>query len=402
MVESIVIKFGGSVLQDEVTMKKAADMVSRVINNGLRPVIVVSALKGATDNLLSLSRKINPDTPNDILDQVLSMGERTSARLFTSAIISKGLKPTLVDPEFENWPIVTDENHLDANPIYDETERQVQIKIRPMLEAGEVPVVCGFLGKTRLGIMTTLGRGGSDTTAILLGSCLNSKEIVLVKDVEMIFSSDPDVVKNPVPLKELNSEEAFLLSAGGAKFLHSKAMSYNRNGVRIRIASLQETGEDGTIIDGGAVDLVVELLQDPITMITVIGDKPLDTEQIRFLMTGIKESGGSIISLTLDPKTTVLYISGGINIVDQVHNMVIENKIGKALSFFENLRVIVIRGSALETVPGLIQRVTQPLARKNINIFGLLTIGSSIRIVVLKASAEPTVALLKTALLSAS
>ena len=308
MVESIVIKFGGSVLQDEVTMKKAADMVSRVINNGLRPVIVVSALKGATDNLLSLSRKINPDTPNDILDQVLSMGERTSARLFTSAIISKGLKPTLVDPEFENWPIVTDENHLDANPIYDETERQVQRKIRPMLEAGEVPVVCGFLGKTRLGIMTTLGRGGSDTTAILLGSCLNSKEIVLVKDVEMIFSSDPDVVKNPVPLKELNSEEAFLLSAGGAKFLHSKAMSYNRNGVRIRIASLQETGEDGTIIDGGAVDLVVELLQDPITMITVIGDKPLDTEQIRFLMTGIKESGGSIISLTLDPKTTVLYI----------------------------------------------------------------------------------------------
>ncbi|HEY4699828.1 MAG TPA: hypothetical protein VIH27_05605 [Nitrososphaerales archaeon] len=402
MVESIVIKFGGSVLQDEVTMKKAADMVSRVINNGLRPVIVVSALKGATDNLLSLSRKINPDTPNDILDQVLSMGERTSARLFTSAIISKGLKPTLVDPEFENWPIVTDENHLDANPIYDETERQVQRKIRPMLEAGEVPVVCGFLGKTRLGIMTTLGRGGSDTTAILLGSCLNSKEIVLVKDVEMIFSSDPDVVKNPVPLKELNSEEAFLLSAGGAKFLHSKAMSYNRNGVRIRIASLQETGEDGTIIDGGAVDLVVELLQDPITMITVIGDKPLDTEQIRFLMTGIKESGGSIISLTLDPKTTVLYISGGINIVDQVHNMVIENKIGKALSFFENLRVIVVRGSALETVPGLIQRVTQPLARKNINIFGLLTIGSSIRIVVLKASAEPTVALLKTALLSAS
>jgi len=402
LVESIVIKFGGSVLQDEAAMKKAADMVSRVLNNGLRPVIVVSALKGATDSLLNLSKKINPDTPNDILDQVLSMGERTSARLFTSAIISKGLRPTLVDPEFENWPIVTDENHLDANPIYDETERQVQRKIKPMLEAGEVPVVCGFLGKSRMGKITTLGRGGSDTTAILLGSCLNSKEIVLVKDVEMIFSSDPDVVKNPVPLKELNSEEAFLLSAGGAKFLHSKAMSYNRNGVRIRIASLQETGEDGTIIDGGAVDLVVELSQDPITMITVIGDKPLDAEQIRFLMTGIKESGGSIISLTLDPKTTVLYISSGINIVDKVHNMVIENKIGKALSFFENLRVIVVRGSALETVPGLIQRVTQPLARKNINIFGLLTIGSSIRIVVLKTSAEPTLALLRAALLSAS
>ena len=133
MVESIVIKFGGSVLQDEKTIGEAADMVHEVYEKGLRPVVVVSALKGATDNLLNLAKKLNQETPDNILDQILSMGERTSARIFSAALVSRGLKPVIVDPEFENWPIITDDKHLDANPIYKETEKEVQKKILPML-----------------------------------------------------------------------------------------------------------------------------------------------------------------------------------------------------------------------------------------------------------------------------
>ncbi len=401
MAGSIVIKFGGSVLHNEETVGKAADMVQEVYGRGLRPLVVVSALKGATDTLLNLAKKINPDTPDDVMDQILSMGERTSARIFATALVSKGLKPVLVDPEFDNWPIVTDDKHLDANPVYGETEKEVQRKIQPMLEAGEVPVVCGFLGKTRSGKVTTLGRGGSDTTALILGSCLKSKEIVLVKDVETIFSSDPDMVENPVPLQSLDAEEAFLLSVGGAKFLHSKALSYNRSGVRIRIASLEDRGESGTIIDGGALEgLVVEQSPVTVTMVTIIGEKTLEAPQISKLMTGVKDAGGSIISLTFDPKTTILYVAGGANLADRLHKLVIENKIGKALSFFENLRMVIVKGPALETVPGLIQRVTQPLARKSINVFGLVTISSSIRVFVSKANADAAVTLLRSALLA--
>ncbi|MFQ6134658.1 MAG: aspartate kinase [Nitrososphaerales archaeon] len=400
MVESIVIKFGGSVLQDEETIGKAADMVREVYEKGLRPVVVVSALKGATDNLLNLAKKLNPDTPDDILDQILSMGERTSARVFSAALVSRGLKPVIVDPEFEDWPIITDDKHLDANPIYKETEKEAQRKILPMLESGKVPVVCGFLGKTQSGKVTTLGRGGSDTTGLLLGSCLKSREIVLVKDVETIFSSDPDVVENPVPLQLLDSEEAFLLSTGGAKFLHSKALSYNRSGVRIRIAGIQDGGRLGTIIDGGALDLVVEQSPDPVTMVTIIGEKALGADQIRQLMIGVRDADGSIFSLTLDPKSTVLYVVHGTNLADRLHRLVMENNLGKALSFFEDLRMVIVKGPALETVPGLIQRVTQPLARKNINVFGLVTISSSIRIFVSKDNADAAVTLLRSALLA--
>jgi aspartate kinase len=400
LTDSIVIKFGGSVLKDEKTIEQAANIVKDVYEHGLRPVVVVSALKGTTDNLLTLAKKIDPTISDELMDQILSMGERTSARVFAVALKSKGLTPVIVDPEFENWPIITDDRHLDANPIYKETEEAVKHKIQPLLDDGKTPVVCGFLGKTRSGDLTTLGRGGSDTTGLILGSCLKSREIVLVKDVETIFSSDPDVVDDPVPIQTLNSEEAYLLSSGGAKFLHSKALSYNRSGVRIRIASLEGGGRSGTIIDGGALDLVVEQSKDPVTMVTIIGEKTLDAEQIRSLMVGVTEAGGGILSLTLDTKSTILYVVHGSNLAARLHKLMVGNKLGKALSFFENLRMVIIKGPALETAPGMIQRVTQPLARNNINVFGLVTISSSIRIFVSKDNADAAVEMLRSALLA--
>jgi len=400
LVESIVLKFGGSVLKNQETIGKAAGIVLDLHKREMNPVVVVSALFGATENLMKLAETINKDTPSDIMDQILSMGERTSARVFSAALNSKGLKPIIVDPEFDNWPIITDDKHLDANPIYDDTEKEVKNKILPLIRNGEIPVVCGFLGKSRTGKITTLGRGGSDTTALLLASCLNANELVLVKDVETVFSSDPNVVENAVPIKTLDSEEALLLSSGGAKFLHTKALNYNRSGIKIRISSLKQGAQTGTIINGGTIDLIVEQPADPITMATIIGDKVLNGDQIRELMKGINEIGGQILSLTLDSKSTILYVANGENLADILHKIVIHNKLGKAVSFYEDLRMIIIKGSSLETIPGLIQRVTQPLARKDINVFGLITISSSIRIFVSKNQVDKTVPLLKTALLS--
>jgi len=400
LVESIVLKFGGSVLKNQETIGKAAGIVLNLHERGLNPVVVVSALFGATDNLLKLAKSINKDTPSDIMDQILSMGERTSARVFSAALASKGLNPIVVDPEFDNWPIITDDKHLDANPIYEITEKEVKNKILPLIKKDKIPVICGFLGKSKSGKITTIGRGGTDTTALLIASCLNAKELVLIKDVETVFSSDPNVVENAVPLKTLDSEEALLLSSGGAKFLHTKALNYNKSGVRIRISSLEQGAQTGTIIDGGTVDLMVEQPSDPITMVTIIGDKVLDSNQIRKLMDGINEIGGQVLSLTLDSKSTILYVSNGEKLADIMHKMVIHDKLGKAVSFYDNLRMIIIKGSSLETVPGLIQRVTQPLARKDINVYGLITISSSIRIFVSKNQVNKTVPLLEAALLS--
>jgi aspartate kinase len=104
--------------------------------------------------------------------------------------------------------------------------------------------------------------------------------------------------------------------------------------------------------------------------------------------------------LTLDVKSTILYAAHGSNLAARLHKLMVGNKLGKALSFFENLRMVIIKGPALETAPGMIQRVTQPLARNNINVFGLVTISSSIRIFVSKDNADAAVDMLRSALLA--
>ncbi|MEM2210804.1 MAG: aspartate kinase [Nitrososphaerales archaeon] len=399
MNEIIVIKFGGSVLSNEKMIERAANAVKNCVEKGLRTVIVISALKGVTDSLINLAKKVNPNTPKDLMDEILSMGERTSARLFANALIAKGLNPVIVDPSFDNWPIITDENFLDANPDYQKTSILVMEKLMPILEAGKIPIVCGFLGKSESGKVTTLGRGGSDTTAILLGSCLNAKEVVLVKDVDTVFSSDPDLVENPIPITQLDAEEAYALTLGGAKFLHPKALAYKRANVRLRIASLANGSLGGTVIDGGAIELKIERMNEPISMVTIIGSEASELESIRLFIDEVKRSGGVLVSMSIEPKSIILYIAGGENIPNRLHNIMINKGLGKALSAYGDLAMITIRGPAIETVPGMIQRVTQPLAREGINIFGIATISSSIKLFIKRDEADKVISMLKSALM---
>lgn len=394
MKDIIVLKFGGSVLHDEEGLSKAASVVLRCLEKGYGVCVVVSALRGVTDNLMNLAKKINPDTPPDLLDEVLSMGERTSVRLFTDALIAKRVDATFVDPSSEVWPMITDGRHLNANPLLKETRRLARNHLIPLIEKGKVPIICGFIGKTKDGKITTLGRGGSDTTAVVLGNALNSKEVILLKDVKTVFSSDPDKVRDPVPISELDSEEAWLLSAGGANFLQTKSLSYKADGVRIRITSLDDYAK-GTVIEGGSMSLRLEVDRGPITMATVVGAKG---EGIEMLLGKLREAGGKVHSLTMDPKAIILYISRGKELMDLIHKESVKKGDGKAVSFFGGLCSITVRGSGLETSPGMIQRVTQPLAREGINVYGLVTISSSIKFFVDSRELDKALKLLKKAL----
>jgi aspartate kinase len=403
LVEDIVVfKFGGSVLDSDENIKKAAQRVKDVCARGLGVVVVVSALRGVTDSLLLTARKANPNIPPEMLDEVLSMGERTSARLFAAALKGFGLDAVVVDPDSPYWPIVTDSNHLDANPLYEETKRLVGERLKPLLNEGKVPVVCGFVGKTLDGKITTLGRGGSDTTAVLLGSALRAKEVVLVKDVGKVFSSDPDKVSDAVPLSELDSEEALALSLGGAKFLHYKALRYKVEGVPIYIASL-DSEDKGTLIDGvSLLHIDIEAPPDPVTMITVVGNINGSYRAIGELLDTVYSAGGRVISMGSEPKSIVLYVLNGDKVLGKLHSWVVSTGFGKAVSSYENLAMITVKAPAMETSPGMVQRVTQPLARHGINVYGLVTVSSSIRLFVSMADRDKSLALLRDALMVSS
>ena len=396
--EILILKFGGSVLDDDATIRKASKMVKDAVDRGFRIVVVVSALKGMTDNLLNLSKKLNPEVPLDLMDEILAMGEKTSARIFTNALLAEALNAIPIDTDSDCWPIITNENHGDASPLDIPTRDRVEKGLRPMLDLSQIPVVCGFIGRSMSGSITTMGRGGSDTTAVVLGNYLNAKEVILVKDVSSVLSSDPSKVNGTVPIDELDSEEAFALASGGAKFLHSKSLKYKPGHMRIRVSSLNNNPFSGTVIDGGTPDIKIVMMSENISKITLIGPKMTDTEILTHVIQTVKENEGRVISMSIDPKTATFYIEGGMNMADEIHSTVVGGKMAKAVSSFEGLSMLSVGGNAMETIPGMIQRVAQPLAHAGINIYGMTTIGSSIRLFINTNDSQKALDLLRKAL----
>ncbi|MEN2975078.1 MAG: aspartate kinase [Candidatus Caldarchaeales archaeon] len=391
MVKNIVVKLGGSVLKDVSAIADAANWVRKLVENGYGVVVVVSALKGVTDELINTVKNLSKNPEPSLIDEILAMGERTSVRLFALALREHGINTLFIDPADEKWPIITNDKHLDAEPIYEETRKKVEEKLVPLIREGVVPVICGFVGITRQGKITTLGRGGSDTTAVLLGSCLDSEEIVLVKDVPGIFSADPDIVEDARILEELDFKEVQALVRGGSKIIHTKALRYLNRRLKLRIASLKELLSDrGTIIKG--YDPEIEVYAPPIriVMATIVG-KHLDGVQIyEKLIEKLKDRGIRIIALTSEEQSLILYVEEKDGIIGDIHSSLVSTDLGKAISFYQDLAMLVISGRMLETSPGIIYKVTKPLAEAGINIYGLLTISSSIRLIISSGDIQKT------------
>jgi aspartate kinase len=395
--EIIVVKFGGSVLEDEKAIGQAASLVRDTVERGIGVVVVVSAMKGVTDQLVALSKKVNPAMEPALADELLSSGERTSARLMAGALSGHGIQSVVVDPDTQYWPVITDARHLDANPLTELSRKMAQERIVPLLREGRVPVVCGFLGKTEDGKTTTLGRGGSDTTAVLLGNILDAKEVVLIKDVEGVYSSDPDKVRNPQFIESLNGEEAEMLAAGGAKFLHVKALRYQGNGIRIRVTSLEKL-DAGTIIKGDLEAINLEIFPQGVSMITVVGLDQRKLESVSQLTKAVRADGGALLAMSLETTAAIFYVAGGKNVLDEVHKVLVGESIGKAVSSFDGLSMITVKGTSLETETGVVQRITQPLARESINLYGIVTIRSSIRVFVSSNQAQRALDLIREAM----
>ena len=195
--DHIIVKFGGSCLNGGSGIRDAARIVKNLKENHFNVTVVVSALQGVTDALIQISENAVNNLMDQIRrDEILSMGERTSAVLFANVLQSNNIAAKVLSPDQETFPILTDEQFGNATPLLKETRKLVQSELIPLLNEGIVPVVCGFTGRTREGKVATLGRGGGDTTAIVLGNCLKAQEVILVKDVNGIFSADPKKSSN--------------------------------------------------------------------------------------------------------------------------------------------------------------------------------------------------------------
>ncbi len=266
----IVMKFGGTSVEDA----NAIDRVAGIVKSRLpeKPVVVVSAMAKVTDTLLSMARAAGSgdrkhaldlsrglrerhynaagelmatglftelhsdleaefDGLDELLrgiaavgeltprttDQVASMGELISSKLVTRALAARGLNAALVD---SRQCIVTDNQFTRAVPLFDETNERLLTKVKPLLEAGRVPVMGGFMGATRSGVTTTIGRGGSDFSAAIVGAGIGASRIEIWTDVDGMMTTDPNVCPDAHRIRVISFDEAAELAYFGAKVLH--------------------------------------------------------------------------------------------------------------------------------------------------------------------------------------
>ncbi len=242
-----VIKFGGATLADGERVKRAAQMVADAPYE--EKVVVVSAPGRTTDQLLNLVSSFEESIEGNAYAEILSMGERTSAKVLTSALRAKGIKVKEFDPTDEGFPVVTNGDFLNATVDLSATREKCQSGLLPILK-DSVAVVPGFLGRCQSRI-TVLGRGGSDVTATVLGNCLRADEVILVKDTSGVMSADPLVVPEAKPVNRITIDEMYALAHGGAKVVRPEALFYKSVDQRLRVVPFgRPLGEDGTEITG--------------------------------------------------------------------------------------------------------------------------------------------------------
>ncbi|MBC8511511.1 MAG: aspartate kinase [Dehalococcoidia bacterium] len=240
----VVQKYGGSSVADGEKIKNVARRVVEAREKGDEVVVVASAMGDTTDELIRLARQVSPEPQERELDALLSTGEIVSSTLLAMALANLGYKA--VSLSGAQAGIETDASHSRARILRIEPKRVVE-----ELERGNIVIVAGFQGITQDMDITTLGRGGSDTTAVALAASLKAKVCQIYTDVEGVYTADPRLVPEARRLEEIAYEEMLELATYGAKVMHARAVElgevYN---MPILVAS-SFSDKPGTIIHGG-------------------------------------------------------------------------------------------------------------------------------------------------------
>lgn len=272
--DRVVQKFGGSSVADPERLGQVADRVAATARSGRRVVVVVSAMGKSTDQLLELARSVTKEPPRRELDMLLSTGERISMALLAMALEARGL--SAISFTGSQSGILTNDRHSGARII------EVRpIRIEDELERGKVVIVAGFQGMSYKREITTLGRGGSDTTAVALAAALGA-DCEIYSDVDGVYSADPRVVAEAARLESLGYDEMQELAEHGAKVLNAQAVAWAaRAGIVIHARASSGSTQETRIVSstvGSTARVVtgtkrVTLVRGPESVLTILTEE---------------------------------------------------------------------------------------------------------------------------------
>jgi len=401
--ELLIAKFGGTSIGNGEKIRKAAQSVVNEYMKGNKLVVVVSAINKTTDELIQVvEESIQSDVTDKQMAEILSMGEMTSVRVFSSVIESLGVKSEYIDPFNDKWPLITDSNILKAKIDFNKSKEK-SIELRKILNQGIIPVVCGFLGKDKNGEITTLGRGGSDVTAFLLGHCLDADEVIIVTDVKGVMSTDPNKIQNAKMLDKISVEEMRDLATHGAQVLHPNALKYKDPNINAKIISYEngDLSSPGTSIEGpykGEMMKSAMLYPEPISVIAIVGEGMLKKAGLLAKITNtLAEHDINIFGISAGQNSVTVFINkkNALESHHLLHDLVIKNDTLSSLSLGKEIAMITLVSHDFIETPGIISDITEPLRKNNINIVEIASSQTAIVIFVEWGDGEKAYGLIK-------
>jgi aspartate kinase len=374
----VVAKFGGTSLGSGERINRAADSIAKAVEEGHEVAVVASAMGSTTDDLLE---EIQFETSDKDRAEIVSMGERTSVRMLKAALSARGVEATFLEPGSGEWPIIT--NELGEVDVEATADRAAELADR--LD-GVVPVVAGFLAQTADGSVTTLGRGGSDTTAVMLGKYMNADEVVIVTDVEGVMTGDPRVVEGARNVGRITVDELRNLSFRGAEVVAPSALSYKDEDLQVRVVHYQHgdllTG--GTLIEGKFQNLI-DMQEETLSCLTVAGRAIRNRPGIiAALSTALSEAGINIDSVASGMDSVTFYVKKAQAEEAEylLHERVVDDETLSSITVEDGIAVIRITGGELPNRPGVLRDILAPISDAGINIIDCITSATSVAVFV--------------------
>jgi aspartate kinase len=390
---TVVMKFGGTSVADAECIKRVARRIVDAHRSGHPVVAVVSARGDTTDELIGLAREISDDPPEREMDMLLSTGERISAALVAMAIHDLGHEA--ISLTGSQAGIVTDTAHTKAK-ILDIRAHRVQ----RALDEGKIVLVAGFQGISTASEVTTLGRGGSDTSAVALAAALGAEVCEIYTDVDGVYTSDPRIVPDARKMSVISYEEMLELAASGAKVLMLRSVEFGRRyGVAIHVRS-SFTDSPGTWIkddenmEQAIVAGVSYALEDVKVTIYHVPDRPGVAARVFSLLADANVNVDMIIQNVSEGGKSDISFTVSEDDLAAVHAVL--DPLRSELGFDEvatdaNMAKISIVGAGMRTHPGVAATMFRVLADNHINIEMISTSSIKISCVIEKQHTERAV-----------
>ena len=384
----IVQKYGGSSVADIDRISNVANRVAEYRRRGDQVVVVVSAMKGVTDNLIGMAKSFMPVPSEREMDVLLSTGEQTTIALLAIALQSMDIPAASLTGAQAG--IVTDGVHSKAKILNITPE-----KIHELLNSGNVTIVAGFQGQTSKGHITTLGRGGSDLTAIALAAALEADLCQIFTDVDGVYTCDPRVVQSAKKLEDISYDEMLELASLGAKVMQSRSVEFAKKfGVVFEVRS-SLNDNPGTIVKEetkSMEDVVIRgvSLDKNQAKITLVGvpDKPgvaslifqrlatsaINVDMIVQNISHGTETPATDLSFTIDKPE----VAKALEVIDTMHK---EVSFGNVLTD-ENIGKLSIVGVGMRSHSGVAAKMFEVLANAGVNIQMISTSEIKISVVI--------------------